>query len=72
MSIEELEAATMKLPPEDRERLGEMLLASVAVPLSHEEAGDAAIDRRVTEIRNGTARLVSSEDMFRDALTRLS
>lgn len=72
MSIEELEIAAMQLPPEERERLGVMLLASVDVPLNREEAWDAEIDRRVNEIRNGTARLVSSEDMFRDALERLS
>lgn len=72
MSIEELEVAAMQLPPEERERLGEMLLASVDVPESHEEAWAAEIDRRVHEIRNGTARLVSSDAMFRDALERLS
>ncbi len=39
--------------------------------MNHEEAWAAEIDRRVCQLRNGTARLVSSDDMFKEALERL-
>lgn len=71
MSIEELEVALMQLPPAERERLGELLLGSVDEPVGHEEAWVEEIDRRVQDIRNGTARLVPSQAMFRDAMERL-
>lgn len=71
MSIKELEDAAMKLNPEDRLRLGEKLLGSVPLRLDFEAEWVEDVDRRVEEIRNGTAKLVSTEDMFREALESL-
>lgn len=71
MSIEELEREAMKLTPEERARLGERLLGSVPSSLEFELEWGAETDRRVREIREGRAPLVSSRDMFRDALDSL-
>jgi len=71
MSIEQLEAAAMKLPPDERERLGERLLGSVSHELDFEAEWTEEIDRRVQEIRRGEVTPVSSGDMFNEALDRL-
>lgn len=71
MSIKDLEAKAMKLDPEERVRLGEKLLGSVPPTLDFEDEWTEEVDRRVEEIRNGTAKLVSSEDMFRETLESL-
>ncbi len=72
MSIEQLEAEAMKLAPEERARLGEKLLGSVSYDLEFEAEWAKEIDRRVQEIRRGEVIPVSSGDMFKDALDRLS
>ncbi|MFO7903729.1 MAG: addiction module protein [Pirellulaceae bacterium] len=71
MSIEQLEAEAMKLPAEERERLGEKLLGSVPATLDFEAEWAEEVDRRVAEIRSGAVKPVSSEDMFREALESL-
>jgi putative addiction module component (TIGR02574 family) len=71
MSIKELEAAAMKLSPEDRIRLAEKLLGSIRFTLEFEHEWGAEVNRRVAEIRTGRAKLVSSEEMFREALESL-
>jgi putative addiction module component (TIGR02574 family) len=71
MSIKELEAEAMKLDPEDRVRLGEKLLGSVPPTLDFEAEWAEEVDRRVAEVREGRAKLVSSEDMIREALDSL-
>lgn len=71
MSIKDLEAEVMKLDPEERVRLGEKLLGSVPLTLDFEDEWAEEIDRRVEEIRNGKAKLASSEEMFREALESL-
>lgn len=71
MSIDELEAEAMKLPPEERVRLGEKLLGSVPPTLDFEDEWAEETDRRVEEIESGAGKLVSSEEMFREALESL-
>jgi putative addiction module component (TIGR02574 family) len=71
MSIEELEVAAMQLPPEDRERLGEKLLASVDTPLEYEDEWAEEADRRIEELLDGTVKPVSGDEVLRDALERL-
>ena len=71
MSIRELEREMMKLDPDERVLLAERLLGSVPPTLLFEDAWSEEVNRRVAEIRDGTARLVSSEEMFRDALESL-
>lgn len=71
MSIEELEAEAMRLDPEERVRLGEKLLGSVPPTLDFKDEWAEEVDRRVEEIRSGRAKLVSSGDMFREALESL-
>jgi putative addiction module component (TIGR02574 family) len=71
MSIEELEAAVMQLPPAERERLGEKLLSSVDTPLQYEDEWAEEADRRIEEMLNGSVQPVSGDDVLRAALERL-
>ncbi|MFY7942202.1 MAG: addiction module protein [Burkholderiaceae bacterium] len=62
---EELSRKALALSPEERVWLAEELLATV-----HEEdpeveaAWDVEIKRRITEIENGTAKLIPAEEVF--------
>lgn len=71
MSIEQLENEAMKLSPEERERFAEKLLGSLPTTLDFEEEWAEEVDRRITEIRSGAVKPVSSEEMFRKALESL-
>lgn len=64
MSIDELEAAVMQLPPDERERLGEKLLASVDTPLEYEDEWAAEADRRIEELLNGTVGSVPGNEVL--------
>lgn len=64
--VEELSQKACALPPADRARLAEELLASL-----HEDrdpgidaAWDEEIRRRIAEIENGTAKLVPADEVF--------
>lgn len=71
MSIEELEAAAMQLPPAERQRLGEKLLSSVDTPLEFEDEWAEEADRRIEELLNGTVEPVPGDEVLRAALERL-
>jgi putative addiction module component (TIGR02574 family) len=71
VSIEELEAAAMQLPPAERERLGEKLLSSVDTPLKYEDEWAREADRRVAELMDGTVEPVPGDEVLRAALERL-
>lgn len=71
MSIEELEIAAMKLPPEERERLAEKLLSSVDEGLEFEADWAKEADRRVAEVESGAAEPVPGDEVFGQALDRL-
>lgn len=63
--VDELSRKARTLPPEDRVRLAEELLATVQeVDAEVELAWDAEIRRRIAEIDNGTANLVPAEEVF--------
>ncbi len=68
-SVEELAAKAQELSPEDRARLAENLLASLQdEPQSEVEAAwDGEIERRVEQVRAGTAQLIPAEDVHADA-----
>lgn len=68
-SVEELAAKAQELSPEDRARLAEDLLASLQdEPQSAVEAAwDREIERRVEQVRAGTARLIPAEDVRAEA-----
>ena len=67
--VEELSARAKTLPPEDRARLAEEMLASL--DQDHDTADEAAwdreIERRVAEVEAGTARLIPAEDVHAEA-----
>jgi putative addiction module component (TIGR02574 family) len=67
--LEELTAQAKTLPPEDRARLVEELLESLAqAPDAEVEAAwDREIERRVAEVEAGTANLIPAEDVHAEA-----
>ena len=63
--IDELSQRAKALPPEDRARLAEELLASLAPHDADVEAAwDVELRRRVDEIDRGEARWVPAEETF--------
>lgn len=71
MSIEELEAEALKLPPEQRERLAEKLLSSIGPGLEYEAEWAAEADRRVKEILDGGVEPIPAKEVFREARKRI-
>ncbi len=67
--VEELSIRARALPPEDRARLAEELLASLQDdPESDADAAwDAEILRRVEQVKSGTAKLIAAEDVHAEA-----
>ncbi len=63
--VEELSHKARALPPEDRVRLAEELLASVQeVDAEAEAAWEEEIKRRIAEIDSGKAKLIPAEEVF--------
>ena len=63
--IDELSAKARRLPPEERVRLAEELLATVQETDEEVEAAwDEEIRRRIAEIDAGTAKLIPAEEAF--------
>ncbi len=63
--VAELAARAQALPPEDRARPAEQLLASLEqAPAEVEAAWDAEIRRRVEEIESGQVALIPAEEAF--------
>lgn len=63
--IEELSLKARTLPPADRVRLAEELLATVHGPDNEVEAAwDEEIRIRIADIEAGTARLIPAEEVF--------
>jgi putative addiction module component (TIGR02574 family) len=63
--VEELSRKARALPPEERVRLAEELLATVQeVDPEVEAAWDEEIKRRVAEIDSGKAKLIPAEEVF--------
>ena len=63
--VDELSRKARALPPEERVRLAEELLATVQeVDPEVEAAWDEEIRRRIEEIDSGKAKLIPAEEMF--------
>ena len=63
--VDELSQKALELPAEERVLLAERLLATVhEVDPEVEAAWDVEIQRRLTEIDRGTAKLIPSEEVF--------
>jgi len=63
--VEELSRRAKDLPPDERVRLAEEILATVhGVDEDVDVEWDAEIKRRIAEIEAGTAQLVPAEEVF--------
>jgi putative addiction module component (TIGR02574 family) len=73
MSLDELEAAALKLEPKARARLAERLLDSLEELSPEENARMWAEEaqRRADALDAGTLKARSAEDVFRDAQARI-
>lgn len=66
--VDELSQRALELPPEERVRLAERLLATVhEVDPEVETAWDEEIRRRLVEVDSGTAKLIPAEEVFAEA-----
>jgi putative addiction module component (TIGR02574 family) len=63
--VEELSRRAKDLPPDERVKLAEEILATVhGVDEDVDSEWDAEIKRRVAEIEAGTAQLIPAEEVF--------
>ena len=62
-SVEALAAQAIKLSAEDRSRLAELLLASLPEDTDADAAWDEEIRRRVAQVSEGTARIVTADEV---------
>lgn len=63
-SFEQIAAAALRLPPEDREALVERLLASLGPKPGHDEGWAEELERRMAAVEDGTAELIPMEEVF--------
>ena len=61
-TVETLEAAALQLTPAERGRLVERLIATLDADSEVEEAWTAEVERRQSEIENGTVALLSGPE----------
>lgn len=61
-TVETLEAAALQLTPADRARLVDRLIATFDADPEVEETWAAEVERRQTEIENGTVSLLSGPE----------
>lgn len=73
MSIEELEAAALRLEPKARARLAERLLDSLEAlsPAENARLWAEEAQRRAAAMESGALPSRSADDVFRDARSRL-
>jgi len=67
ISYEQLENGALHLPREDRSKLTSRLLVSLEDDdFELSPAWDAELDRRVKEVDAGAAKMISSEDLWKE------
>lgn len=64
LTIEQIKAEAMKLPPEVRADLADWLWVSVESRESVQAAWDAEIARRIEELESGNIELIPGEEVF--------
>lgn len=71
MTLAELEAKAMKLPPEEREQLLDVLAASLDDQVELDESWHAEIARRVAEVKSGEDEGIPAEQVFAELRAEL-
>lgn len=71
LTIDQLKAEAMKLPPEERADLADWLWVSAAPRVEVEAAWEAEIARRIAEIDAGTAKLIPAEEVMAEIEEKL-
>jgi putative addiction module component (TIGR02574 family) len=70
-TLHALEAAALLLPPEERARLAERLIASLDRDPEVAAAWDEEIRRRIEELDAGRLESLPAEEVFKEARARL-
>ena len=65
-TIDEIEAAALQLPREERARLAERLIASLGVDPEVEASWKAEVRRRLEELRSGAVPSIPGEQVLRE------
>jgi putative addiction module component (TIGR02574 family) len=66
ISVDEIESAAMQLPPAERARLAERLIASLDEEAEIEKAWAEEVRRRVAELRSGEVEPIPGEQVFEE------
>jgi putative addiction module component (TIGR02574 family) len=64
MSVQELEAALLKLPNQERARLAEVLIDSLDEENAIAQAWTDEAERRLEELRSGKVQSIPAEEVF--------
>ncbi|NTV09631.1 MAG: addiction module protein [Zoogloea sp.] len=64
LTLEEIKAEAMRLPPEERADLADLLWVSVDLPEDVEAAWDAEIARRLDDFESARVTGISSAEVF--------
>lgn len=62
--LEQIAAIALQLPPEDREALLEMLIASLPPEAGYDEAWNDELECRMTAVEEGKAELIPGDIVF--------
>ncbi|XLZ69375.1 addiction module protein [Massilia sp. SR12] len=62
--LEQIAAEAVQLPPDDRERLLGILLASLQPELGNQEAWIEELERRMAAVEDGSNELIPGEEVF--------
>lgn len=71
-NLEVLEAEVLQLPPADRSRLFELLIASIDTDSEVEQAWGAEADRRESELDSGALTVVPEQQVMTRLRARLA
>ena len=64
MTIDQLETEVLKLPPRDRARLAQRLLASLDADQATEQAWYDEAERRLAELESGDSAEIPADEVF--------
>ncbi len=71
MSVQELEAALLKLPTQERARLAEVLIDSLDQENEIAQAWTDEAERRLEELRSGKVQGIPAEEVFARIRTQI-
>lgn len=71
LTVEQIEAEILGLPPRERARLAEVLISSLDEGAEIEQAWSEEIARRAEELHSGKVKAVPAKQVFQELRSRL-